>query len=203
MKRWLFFVTLSASILYFLLSSFLQYSSQPFKADAIILLVGYDNEAREAEAKRLLHEGYADYLLIPAWNKVLFKHKDTGVIDEFMLGQPVSTGGPRHWIRFGVLTSPENTHIEVLRAKGMMEALGLKTALFVSSPHHLRRIKMMAQAEFGDEVKMAFVAADVEKNELPGWKAYFKDLYWLGMESVKIVWFLIYDSLSRPVDLVN
>ena len=196
MKKWIVGFSLFI-VVSFLLFSFLQYSTQPFKTDAIILLVGYDNEAREGEAKRLLHQGYADYLLVPARNKIYRTSKSVGAIDEVPLKNPLFISGSQRWLKVGSLNAPENTHIEIIRAKRIMERLGLKSALFVSSPYHLRRIKMMAKAEFGDNFKMAFVPAYHVKGFDPFWFMDFEQLKWVSMEYSKILWFLLYNSWEQ------
>ena len=42
----------------------------------------------------------------------------------------------------------EDTHIEIIEAQKRMSDYGLKSAIFVSSPHHMRRIKLIAEKVF-------------------------------------------------------
>jgi len=51
-------------------SRYLSYADQPLKSDALVLFVGPDNKARQEDANRLMHEGYARYLLIPAYGRM-------------------------------------------------------------------------------------------------------------------------------------
>jgi hypothetical protein len=44
----------------------------------------------------------------------------------------------------------ENTHLELLLAREMMVKLGLKSAVIVSSPRHMRRIQLIAGKVFAD-----------------------------------------------------
>jgi hypothetical protein len=48
---------------------FLLYSSGYKRADAIILFLGPDFTSRQKEAYRIIEEGMADYLIIPAYYK--------------------------------------------------------------------------------------------------------------------------------------
>ena len=38
----------------------------------------------------------------------------------------------------------EDTHVEILRARSILQNMGLKSVNFVSSPYHMRRIKMIS-----------------------------------------------------------
>jgi len=117
--------------------SFLLISEAPVKADAVVLFLGGEKGAREKEAEQLLREGFADYLIIPATGQI----KKQGPA-----GNPVGVDfDSKHVtsnLKLGTSSWFENTHIEVLGAKRLMENLGLCSALFVSSPYHMRRIKM-------------------------------------------------------------
>ena len=58
---------------------FLLYSSEYKKANAIILLLGPDFKARQKEANRLINDGMADYLIIPAYHKI-YRIYDKGMM---------------------------------------------------------------------------------------------------------------------------
>src|SRR4030042_3983672 len=60
---------------------FLLYSSSYEKADSIILLVGPDFNARKKEANKLIDEGMAEYLIVPAHNKT-YKVINNRLIEE-------------------------------------------------------------------------------------------------------------------------
>ncbi len=183
------------AIFYFLFSSYLKYANEPFKADAIVLFVGYNNDVRNGEAMRLLRQGYANYLLIPAWHEVLHKDGAKGLVKQYHVSGLELGRLERYWLSIGPLQAPENTHIEMIIAKAMMKKLGLKSAIFVSSPYHLRRIKMIAEAELGNEVKMAFVPAVPDSCSQKGCSSFKDDIRWLGTEMVKILWFWVYQHV--------
>jgi len=50
--------------------TYLAYTEKPIKSDAIVLFVGPDYGARLKEARKLVAEGYANTIIIPAQNKV-------------------------------------------------------------------------------------------------------------------------------------
>jgi hypothetical protein len=171
---------------------YLLYSSDYRKADAIVLFLGPDFTARQKEAYKIINEGKADYLVIPAYHKV-YKVSDEGVIK--YLSPNLSL---RKSIKKKTLDNPspyfyEDTHIETIEAKKAMADFGLKSAIFVSSPYHMRRIKLIVSKVFaGDQSGFYFVPTSYE--EAP---AYFSDLSWtnwkkVGREYGKMIWFSIY-----------
>jgi hypothetical protein len=75
-KLILFFaLPISALILILVLYAphYLNYADPPIKADAIVLFIGPDLEARKKEANKLLDAGYANYLIIPAYGRIYRK----------------------------------------------------------------------------------------------------------------------------------
>ena len=49
---------------------YLTYADKPLRSDAVVLFVGPDNKARQEDANRLMSEGYARYLFIPAYGRI-------------------------------------------------------------------------------------------------------------------------------------
>lgn len=164
---------------------YLYYADAPVKSDTVVLFVGPGFWARQMEAMRMVEEGYADYILIPFLG---FAGKDSpailGVVNfRYELSKYYksdledSTRGLGPLFRNGKLPV-QNTHLEVLEAKRMMEERGLKSALLVSSPYHMRRIKIIAKTVFGNDGKYAlsFVPTGFEK--LPsGFSGLFRYAY--------------------------
>ncbi|EFK09732.1 conserved hypothetical protein [delta proteobacterium NaphS2] len=100
---------------------------------------------------------------------------------------------------FGNRANLEDTHSEVLRAKEMMDAYGLKSAIFVSSPYHMRRIKIIAAKVFGQKnYDLSFVPTPYEKTCGPLWWTDSYCLKWVMGEYVKIPWFLSYEPFLGP-----
>ena len=166
---------------------YLSYADEPVRSEALVLFVGPDNKARQEDANRLMHEGYARYLFIPAYGRIT---------EASSLSSSAATkkANPKLIIT-GLKPRPyfENTHVEVLEAKRMMEQYGLKSAIFVSSPVHMRRIKLIADTVFhGESVRIVFVPIRVEPASQDLSDMTLADYRRMGKEYVKIIWFLIY-----------
>jgi uncharacterized SAM-binding protein YcdF (DUF218 family) len=167
--------------------AFLIYSDSPAKSDAIVLFVGADSNRRNQEVQMLLFEGYADYQIVPAYRKIQAAVSLTSDAPPPAIKpqQPKSLLQIKRYF--------ENTHIEVLEARRMMEQYGFKTAVFVSSPYHMRRIKIMSDKVFSDpSYSIAFVPARLEPARESWFTLTRADLKFIAREYVKIAWFLIY-----------
>jgi uncharacterized SAM-binding protein YcdF (DUF218 family) len=163
---------------------YLSYADSPLRSDALVLFVGPDNKARQEDANRLMSEGYARYLFIPAYGRIT----DTSSLSS---AAGTKKANPKLIIA-GLKPRPyfENTHVEVLEAKRMMEQYGLKSAIFVSLPDHMRRIKIITERIFFEEpVRIVFVPIRVEPAHQD---LTLSDYRRMGKEYVKIIWFLMY-----------
>ena len=166
------------------------------KADAVILFVGPGNEARVFEARQLITDGYARYLLIPSSGEVLSADK-IGKFEKLSVNLP--QGDRFHKIRLAVRYGKhyENTHIEALEAKRMMDDMGLRSAILVSSGYHMRRIRLIAGRVFAGS-RYSFSCNPAK------WQQAFTATDWLDghkrkimvSEYVKIGWFLVYGVFS-------
>jgi uncharacterized SAM-binding protein YcdF (DUF218 family) len=168
----------------------------PQKADAVVLFVGPGNEARIDEARHLIKEGYARYLLIPSSGEMFTANTAGGLVriagdqqrGNRYLGVRITANYKKHF---------ENTHIEALEAKRMLDDLNLKSAMLVSSGYHMRRIRMISTRVF-----------DTEKYSIScnpaRWQTEFTAADWLNTERrkiiiseyVKIGWFLVYEVVG-------
>ena len=187
------FAALALGLL-FGLSRFLPCEDSPKRADAIILLVGSDNRARREQAEKLLRQGYAQMMLIPARLEAWRIGPASGRIEKITCKFTLPVRHIKQTVRFGGLRTPENTHIEIVVAKAMMADLALDSALVVSSPYHLRRIKMICRHVFGKEAeKFSFIPAPSNAlAEEPFWKRLSENIHWILSETAKIIWFKIY-----------
>jgi uncharacterized SAM-binding protein YcdF (DUF218 family) len=171
---------------------FLFIENIPRQADAVVLFVGPENVARLDEARQMIKEGYARYLLIPYSGVCytvdrsgsLVKSVDTQQHEDLVRRIRLATTYKKHY---------ENTHIEALEAKRMLDDLGLRSAMLVSSGYHIRRISMIAGRVFDDQkYTISFNSAR--------WQTPFTAADWLNKahrkiivsEYVKMVWFLAY-----------
>jgi hypothetical protein len=120
------------------------------KADCVVVMLGQKIADRKKEALSLIEKGVADTLLIPAWRQVVRCEGGNRKLTE---KKTVAVAArPQVSIRlFGRrLDLYENTHLELLLAREMMLKLGLKSAVIVSSPYHMRRIQLIAGKVFAD-----------------------------------------------------
>jgi hypothetical protein len=176
---------------------FLLFSSEYKKADAIILLLGPDFKARQKEADELINEGMADYLFIPAY------HKTYGIYDKGKVKYLLPYLRSAQTANDNVIHPPgfyEDTHVEIIEAQKMMSAYGLKSAIFVSSPYHMRRIKLIAMKVFDlNKGDFYFVPTRYEKVPVNYWELSPADWKKVRREYGKILWFYIYFTWSGLV----
>ncbi len=182
-------VLLAGAVLY-CAPRFLVCADQPVKSDAIVLFLGGRHMVREKEAARLMNQGLSRYLIIPAFHRVIARGYPP---------QPAPVG----WINSGV-SKPlpcyyEATHVEAIYAKQIMNRLGLKSAIMVSSPYHMRRIKMISRSVFGEEARTyKYVPTPFENDPAEFWKMDLSNWKFVLEELIKICWFGIYSSfISR------
>ena len=177
-------------------AAFLTLRDTPVQADAVVVFIGPDNAERFREAQQLIMDGYARVLLIPArgtmwtsrdgkWNKVAPLHLQGK-------GRTRGTAGqyPGYY---------ENTHIEVLAALKMMADFGLSSAIFVSSPTHMRRIRIITNQVVPDPTRYQiifrgsrYVPAGNVVSLIHPVKA-----RQVALEYVKIGWFFLYHSIGK------
>lgn len=176
---------------------FLLTGGLPQKADAVVLFVGPDGETRLERAKQLIREGYARNLIIPYSGELL----SAAAADRLMWN--VSGSQPKRDILRGKRVVDgygkyfENTHIEALEAKRIMDEWGLNSALLVSSSYHMRRIGLIAGRVFDDRYTITLIPAS-----RPG---RFSAADWLDLrrsrtiagEYVKMAWFGVYETLRH------
>ena len=189
----LLLVLLAGFILYS--PRFLLYSSECKKSDAIILLLGPDFKARQKEANRLINDGMADYLIIPAYHKT-YRIYDKGKMKylssnlySFKSGQKNIASSPSFY---------EDTHLEIIDAQKVMSDYGLNSAIFISSPYHMRRIKIIAMKVFDtNKNDFYFVPTRYEKAPVDCWELSLADWKKVRNEYGKILWYFLYFPWSR------
>ena len=162
--------------------SYLFYADPPRKSDAVVLFLGNEYKERRAEAVKLMAEGYAAHLVIPAYGRVAEagKHGEAS--------RNVVPSRPSHYP-----VVYEDTHIEVIEAKMLMDRNGLTSAIFVSSPHHMRRIKLITDRVFtGGAYQTTFVPTRFEKRKEGFWFLHESEIKKVTSEYGKILWFFLY-----------
>jgi hypothetical protein len=170
----------------------LLYSSNYQKTDAVVVFLGPDFAARQKEAYKIVNEGMADYLIIPAY------HKAYRIIDEGTKKSFSPNLSARTPIKKKAPLAPapyfyEDTHIEAIEAKKMMADFGLKSAIFVSSPYHMRRISLIVTEVFTGETGVYYFApTSYERASGNFWELSWSDWRKVGWEYIKIMWFSLY-----------
>lgn len=200
MKRFIILIiiiaALAAAIAY--APYYLVYTDKAEKADSIVLFLGSEFTPRKEEAFKLIEDGYARYLIIPAYGKV----SDAGLFT----GQPgESRPRPDTAKARGSIVQPlhypkyfEDTHIEVLEAKKMIDKAGFKSVIFVSSPYHMRRISIIAKQVFGKkDYRLTFVPSRFEEYKDSLWFLNKRDFKLVTGEYSKIAWFIIYGFFPK------
>jgi len=172
---------------------YLARADKPVKSDVIVLFVGSKFTPRKEEAFKLIEDGYARYLIVPAYGKV----SDAGLFSN----QPAqaNTRPDPSLIRGRIVNLPhypkyfEDTHVEILEAKKMMDKAGFKSAIFVSSPYHMRRISIIAGKVFGGGgYQLIYVPSRFEQQSGSLWFLNKRDLKLVTSEYSKIAWFTLY-----------
>jgi hypothetical protein len=173
---------------------FLLYASDVKKADAVVLLLGPDFKARQKKAEELLAQGLADFLIIPAYHKITCAHGEEPAQPAVLAESGTSPEKRRLYPEYY-----EDTHLELIEAGEIMSRYGLTSAIFVSSPYHMRRIKIMVTKLFGDKQnEFYFIPTPYEKAPANIWEFTPSEWKKLRREYGKILWFLIYSTFPRP-----
>jgi hypothetical protein len=198
MKRFILFAVIPVFIVGVIVYApyYLARTDKPVKSDVIVLLIGSKFTPRKEEVFKLIEDGYARQLIIPAYGKVsdagLFSNQSAQMNPKpdpsLIRGRVVRLSNyPKYF---------EDTHVEILEAKKMMDKTGFKSAIFVSSPYHMRRISIIAGKVFGTkDYRLIFVPSRYEEHNGPLWFLKKRDLKFVTGEYSKIIWFTLYGFL--------
>lgn len=168
--------------------AFLAYSTNYEKADAVVLLLGPDFSARQKHAYDLARRGMADCVIIPAYNRAYFFGRDSLNHESLKMVrnniyEKNDPSMPGYY---------EDTHLELIAAKKTMELYGQKSAIFVSSPYHMRRIQVIVAKEFDSQSRYYFSPTPYDPAPLSVWELKASDWRKMWREYIKILWFMIY-----------
>lgn len=182
------FVLVGLGIVY--APSFLVYSYPCGKADCVIVMVGPEVEHRVRGAELLVEQGRSEVLLIPAYNKVVFAG-DSGLGERGNIKVAPEVGKPVTFMgrKFRVF---ENTHLELIKGKKIMDKLGYYSVIIVSSPYHMRRLHLIAGKVFGQEYQIGFAATPFERYDTLSCFSSWEGFANVWNEYLKIGWFLVY-----------
>jgi len=153
----------------------------------VVVFKGGEEGSREREGEQLLREGFAEYFIIPAYGQVKRRGPDGNLVKVDLDSKPTTSN-----LKLRTSSWLENTHIEALMAKRLMENLGLRSALFVSSPYHMRRIKMITGKVFQDQMTASYIPTRFEMFGKGFWLLNNSEREFVLMELAKIAWFVSY-----------
>ena len=191
------FLILFALALFFYSPRYLILKNNPVKSDVVILLLGSINKERAEEAHRLITEGYAGTLFVPAQKKT-FTISDNGSLSHYL--KKLSNQNwlnPKREIKLNYQFQ-ENTHLEIIAAKSMMDSANFTSAIFVSSPYHLRRIKIIANKVFiGKAYQLSFIPSYPLGKDEAFWVINKNTVAMVVSEYAKIAWFLLYEPFCK------
>jgi uncharacterized SAM-binding protein YcdF (DUF218 family) len=171
------------SLAIFVAPQYLIVSDTPVKSDAVVLFLGGEKGTREKKANQLIRDGFADYLIIPARGQVQKRSPD-GKLIKIDLPLTPKTSNLKPFF--------EDTHQENLIARDMMERLGISSAILVSSPYHMRRIRLIAERVFGERATVCYVPTRYETPSDGFWLFNNYDRKFVLTEYAKITWFVLY-----------
>ena len=191
----LFIVIIATSAVF--IPRYLTYTDIPIHSDVIILLVGPDFEGRQREAYKLVSDGYSRYLYVPYYGKLL-KVSDNGTLvtvleeDLFQTRASDIQGDDHHREYY------EETHLEILCAKDIMDKFSFKSANLVSSPYHIRRVKIISKRIYSEEkYELSFISSRFIQIKRNSWWMDKNELEWVVKEYTKIIWFVLYETFSE------
>ncbi|MBJ6724256.1 YdcF family protein [Geomesophilobacter sediminis] len=175
---------------------FLSCSDPPGRADAVVLFLGPEQVERFDEAMRLVRSGYATHLVIPSFGLTL-DPAGAQALEKDHKGLRLKER--TFWVRKAVTYRRyyENTHVEALEARRLMERHGFRSALVVSSRYHMRRLKLITGRVFDPEhFRLAYVPCRFQPGLGEGdWTSRDRRKVIIG-EYLKIAWFLLYSTVG-------
>jgi hypothetical protein len=150
-------------------------------------MAGQIQAFREKKAFTIIQEGFSANLILP--NK--------GIVKSFIDGSAgkIYRASTQPQFNENKYRLYENTHLELIRAKRIMEILNLNSANIVSSPYHVKRIKLIASHVFdGERYEISCIAAEYHAQGRNFWFLSAEEFYWVVTEYLKILWFKIYQT---------
>lgn len=175
---------------------YLVYREEPKKADCIIPLLGKEYIERKKEAFQLISEGFSNVLLIPPRYR-LVKVTNTKQKIPVQVKEELSELSILAYKVHPQYRWHENTHLELILAKEYMEAYGFDSAIIVSSPYHMRRVKLLAGYVFPENRYAITCVPDRYEQVRASWWKDRRSIMWVVMEYTKIGWFLFYQRFSQ------
>ena len=162
------------------LGTWLAKADEPKASEVIVCLSGVERIRKAAE---LYHEGLAPRIILTVQTN---KQALTG------LGVPED--------RITLAPGPQTTYQEALAVAPILREKGYRSALIVTDPYHLRRVRWTFGHVFKNQpINMIFVASDMPwKGE--GWWRDKEEKLWVYSEVSKLAWYWLAHGLLRMND---
>jgi hypothetical protein len=195
-------VIVSLSMLVHYAPRYLLFNEPPRKSDCIIPLLGNEYLDRKKAAYKLISEGYSKVLLVPP------RYRLVRVTDEkqkvpVQVKEELSELSIRAYKADPQFRWHENTHIELILAKEYMMAYGFNSAIVVSSPYHMRRVKLLAGYVFPESRYSIVCVPDQFESTASPWWSRKESFMWVAREYMKIGWLLVYHRFSELLTSVS
>jgi uncharacterized SAM-binding protein YcdF (DUF218 family) len=177
-------IFLSAPLWLTKLGGFLILNKTPQKADVIIVLSGDDEGERLRYAYYLFQKGYAPKILI-AGSTSLWEETGIDLMEKYLiqLGVPIKD-------IFSEKQS-ESTVENALHARRLLEEMGFRSAIVVTSPTHTRRASIIFNKTFTSKMT-ALVSSDPKTFQPEGWWRDPRRRRAVLREYFQIGWYLLF-----------
>jgi hypothetical protein len=175
---------------------YLVYQDPPRKADCIIPLLGTEYLDRKKEAYQLISEGYSKILLVPPRYRLVHVTDGKSRVPE-QVKEELSELSILAYKENPQYRWHENTHIELILAREYMMAYGFTSAIVVSSPYHMRRVKILTGYVFPEKEYTITCIPDRYESTGDPWWSTRQSFLWVIREYAKIGWFLVYHRFSE------
>ena len=183
------------------LQNYLIYSRIPNKpVDCIVLLYGPEFDLRCQKAVSVAQARLTDLIYFPLTNSVKTVGPEGIPLKSY--GDTTINVPYSKLIEQERLNHLENTHLELLVAKSFVRNKEVHSIAIISSPYHMRRVKLMADRLFNPEVERYYLSPNNYSSNL-GWIFNLSELKWIFKETFKIAWFLFYWHLLPAPELTS
>lgn len=197
---WIAAVLVTISILWFLRFTFLQMvgnflvvGDEPCYADCLVILSGAYGERME-EAARLFHQGYSGVVIVTGAD-IYEGINESDILREHAIRLGISeTSIIQDRVGWNTYTSAVNTLL-------IMEERGFRSAMVVSSPYHMRRVRLAFEREkkrflekkgwARDSIHFYYIPSEKSTFHVKVWWRYVKDIKTVFYEYTKLIFYFI------------
>ena len=156
-----------------------------------MVMVGGETEKRIRGAVHVVKQKAAKALVIPGYSHVVpAKNIDMGT---YRIEPQAQMLEPKVSIEDKSFQFIESTHVELLRGKMIMDRLGYRSAMIVSSPYHMLRLRLIAGHVFDRKnYSIGLSSTSFESYKRFIWLRSWESFRLAVAEYTKMTWFLVY-----------